>query len=200
MANEKNSFKLFIYGVLILVLFLAFIQLFIHGTGLFFTLELVGFLVLGIFTFLGFVGYKSGWGNNFFFFIFLAYLGNLILIWYFNDALYVTLGLLAVIGFLLAFPRKHESKNKPIPHKEESHSMVFDAVESETKSSPVKKVSTPKFQVKHSPGKYVASSRSNIYHAPKCDWAKKIKLERQTWFAKKEDAWELGYKAHNCVE
>ncbi len=183
---EKNSFKLFIYGVLILVLFLAFVQLFVNGSGLFFTLELIGFLGLGFLALLGFVAYKDGWGENFFFFVFLAYLGNLVLLWVFNSTLYVTLGLLAVIGFLLAFPRKKESK-KPVQKQEEQHSMVFDPVETKATS-------------KHSPGKYVASSKSNIYHAPKCEWAKKIKEDRQTWFTEKEDAWESGYKAHQCVE
>jgi len=194
MTNEKNSFKLFIYGVLILVLFLAFVQIFVNGSGLFFMLELIGFLVLGFLALLGFVGYKNNWGKNLFFFVFLGYLINLVLIWVFNGTLYATLGLLGVIGFLLAFPRKREIK-KSVRKQEEPHSMIFDPVVPEPK---VPKVS--KATVKHSPGKYVASSKSNIYHAPKCEWAKKIKKDRQTWFAEKEDAWESGYKAHQCVE
>lgn len=54
-------------------------------------------------------------------------------------------------------------------------------------------------KVAFKPGKYVASQRSNIYHEPKCDWAKKIRSSRRVWFASKEDAWEKGYKSHDCV-
>ena len=49
-----------------------------------------------------------------------------------------------------------------------------------------------------SPGKYVASARSNLYHEPKCEWAKKIKKDRRLWFTEKEEAWQKGFKAHNC--
>jgi len=49
------------------------------------------------------------------------------------------------------------------------------------------------------PGKLVASKRSNVYHLPKCEWAKKISKERRVWFKSKEEAWEKGYKAHSCV-
>lgn len=53
--------------------------------------------------------------------------------------------------------------------------------------------------VKHSPGKYVASKSSNVYHEPKCDWAKKIKKDRQLWFPDKKDAQKKGYRKHSCV-
>ncbi len=61
---------------------------------------------------------------------------------------------------------------------------------------PVKKA----VKTKHSPGKYLASKNSNLYHEPKCEWAKKIKPARRNWFKSKEDAWEQGYKAHACVK
>ncbi|HLD00588.1 MAG TPA: hypothetical protein VJC39_02485 [Candidatus Nanoarchaeia archaeon] len=53
---------------------------------------------------------------------------------------------------------------------------------------------------KHSPGKYVASARSNIFHEPKCDWAKKIAKERRVWFKTKKEAWDKSFKAHSCVQ
>jgi methylphosphotriester-DNA--protein-cysteine methyltransferase len=66
-------------------------------------------------------------------------------------------------------------------------------------------VSAAKFEVnkpevKFVPGKYIASKSSNVYHEPKCDWAKKIHKSRQLWFASKEEAWEKGFKAHSCVK
>ncbi len=55
-------------------------------------------------------------------------------------------------------------------------------------------------KAKHSPGKYVASNRSNIFHEPKCEWAKKIKKDRQVWFSEKRRASNKGYRAHRCVK
>lgn len=54
--------------------------------------------------------------------------------------------------------------------------------------------------VKHFPGKFVASKNSNVYHAPKCEWAKKIAKTRRLWFASQEEAWEKGYKGHTCIQ
>ena len=50
-----------------------------------------------------------------------------------------------------------------------------------------------------SPGKYIASRTGTKFHAPKCDWAKKIKKENTVWFDNKEDARKAGYKADDCV-
>jgi len=55
-------------------------------------------------------------------------------------------------------------------------------------------------EVKHTPGKYVASSRGTVYHAPKCEWARKISRNGRVWFAGKDEAVEKGFKAHGCVE
>ena len=49
------------------------------------------------------------------------------------------------------------------------------------------------------PGKYIASRTGTKFHAPKCDWAKKIKKENTVWFNNKEDARKSGYKADDCV-
>ncbi len=32
------------------------------------------------------------------------------------------------------------------------------------------------------------------------DWAKKIRKARQLWFNTKEEAWEKGFKAHDCIQ
>ena len=50
------------------------------------------------------------------------------------------------------------------------------------------------------PGKYIASKTGAKYHAPKCDWAKKIKKSNAVWFNSKEEAKKAGYKAGSCVE
>lgn len=205
MAESKG--KLFVYGLITIVLFFGFIKIFIEGSGSFFYLEALGFIVLAFLSFLGFIGYKSGWGEKLFFTVFFLYLVNLLLVWYFNNQLWLTLVLISLIGFLLSIPKKKKSRQREVSspnpavevYEQDPHSQVFDPVDEE----PVKKevaVKTVKKTTKHSPGKFVASSNSNIYHVPKCEWAKKIKKERQLWFKEKTDAWEKGYKAHNCVE
>jgi len=50
------------------------------------------------------------------------------------------------------------------------------------------------------PGKFVASSNSEYYHSPKCDWAKKINEKRRVWFNSKEEAKKKGYKMHSCLK
>jgi len=50
------------------------------------------------------------------------------------------------------------------------------------------------------PGKYIASKTGSKYHAPKCDWAKKIKKKNAVWFNNKQDAKKADYKADSCVK
>ena len=50
------------------------------------------------------------------------------------------------------------------------------------------------------PGKYIASKSGAKYHAPKCDWAKKIKKKNAVWMNSKEEAKKAGYKADSCVK
>jgi len=50
-----------------------------------------------------------------------------------------------------------------------------------------------------SPGKYIASKTGTKYHAPKCDWAKKIKKANAVWFDSKDEAKKAGYKKDDCV-
>jgi len=50
------------------------------------------------------------------------------------------------------------------------------------------------------PGKYIASKTGAKFHAPKCDWAKKIKKANAVWFDSKEEAKKEGYKKDDCVE
>ena len=52
----------------------------------------------------------------------------------------------------------------------------------------------------YKPGKYIASKTGSKFHAPKCDWAKKIKKERRLWFPEKKDAQKKGYRKHSCVK
>lgn len=213
MAEEKSSGKLIFYGILLVLLFFGLIRIFINGSGKFIRLELVGFVFLLVLSLIGFVGYAHVWGERVLFFVFLFYLVNLVLIWYFLGSLYLVLLFMALLGFVLSVPKKFSCcvVEKSV---EEPHSEIFDVPKVEIvkeEKEPVKKVEKkavkkktsakkPAKKTKYSPGKYVASKRSNIYHAPKCEWAKKIHRSRRVWFKSKEEAWEKGYKKHSCVE
>ncbi len=237
--TEKSRFKLIFYAALIAVLSFGLIKIIALAGGKTFYLEFFGLLFLLILTVISFVGYAKNWGETILFFVFLCYLSNLILVWYFLESLYLTLLLLAVVGMLVSFPKKSEKKEKK-PHSapsrlssstssysvsSEPHSEVFDLpktnvlkteVKAEPKAEPVeqkveKAAATSRSAVVtsksvpnqpatvYSPGKLVASKASNIYHEPKCDWAKKIVKHRRVWFNSKEEAWEKGYRAHSCI-
>jgi hypothetical protein len=58
----------------------------------------------------------------------------------------------------------------------------------------------PSVAAAYYPGKFIASSNSTYYHAPKCDWAKKINEKRRVWFSSKEEARKKGYKMHSCLK
>ncbi len=50
------------------------------------------------------------------------------------------------------------------------------------------------------PGKFIASKTGTKYHAPKCDWAKRIKNSNAVWFDSKEAAKKADFKADSCVK
>lgn len=55
-------------------------------------------------------------------------------------------------------------------------------------------------KTEYTPGKFVASQTGTTYHAPKCDWAKKIKKRNRVWFDSEKEAEKKGYKKHSCLK
>ena len=207
MTNTKSSGKLLLDSLILVLLLFGLVEIVVKSHGPFMNLEFAGLLLLMLLSFLGLVGYKS-YGENVLFMVFLFYVVNLILIWQFYGTLYLVLLILSLVGFLMSFPKNRTKKVQDFtnPITNEPASMVFDDTPKveiihedpkEVQKEEAKKEIKPK--VKHSPGKYVASQRSNIYHEPKCDWAKKIKKDRQVWFEEKKDAQKKGYRKHSCV-
>tara|TARA_Y100000034_G_scaffold111449_1_gene144543 strand:- start:512 stop:1033 length:522 start_codon:yes stop_codon:yes gene_type:complete len=172
----KGRFVL--HSILIGILLISFASLVkTNGT------HLVVLGVLVIFAVLGLSSYKT-WGRGLLFVTFLLCIVTLVGIWARTGTLFIILSLIAVLGFLTSIPPKTMNS-----YSEEPHSMI---IEGDAQLAVAKAT--------HDPGKFVASSNSNRYHAPKCEWAKKIKEERRTWFTSKQHAWEKGYRAHGCVE
>ena len=208
---QKSSGKIIAYSILLGILFIGLIRIILLLPKKILVLEALGLLLLLLLSLIGFIGCSKGWGERVLFFVFLFYLINIVLIRYFLNSLYFVLLFLALVGFLMSLPKRshYHTINRVVnkqkdPYSKEPHSEIFDVPVEEVppqKMPPQKKMvkkSTAK-TTKFSPGKYVASKRSNIYHEPKCDWAKKIKKDRQVWFNNKEEAWEKGYRAHSCV-
>jgi hypothetical protein len=199
MVEEKNKGKLIFYGILLIILFFGLIGVFISAGGKFFWLELIGMLFLLLLTLVSLAGYQKSWGERVLFFVFVFYIINLILVWFFIGPLYLVLLFIALLGFVMSVPRKCCSGCKTgvpaesVKEEEEPHSEVFDVI-----SEPEKEVLAEK-KVKHSPGKYIASKRGKYFHEPKSEWAKKINKNNQVWFENKQQAYRKGYKAHSDV-
>ncbi len=198
MVKQKSKGKLLLYGLIVVLSLFGLTQVIAQSHGLYLKLELAGLIFLLTLSIIGFWGYGKAWGERALFFMFWFYLINLMLLWYFKDALYLVLLLLALIGLLMGMPKK-KCCCCPCPKTKGPGSLEQSPKKKEEPAAEAK-VTESKPAVKHTPGKYVASKRSNVYHAPKCDWAKKIKKERQVWFNSKEEAWEKGYKKHDCVQ
>ncbi len=200
MAEEKNKGKLIFYGLLLIILFFGLIGIFISSRGLFFGLELAGMLFLLLLSLIALSGYQKSWGERALFFVFLFYIVNLVLVWYFVGPLYLVLLFIALLGFVMSVPRKCCSGCKtcvPSPPEmvdEEPHSEVFDMP-----SEPERKAVSEKKTASYSPGKYVASKRGKYFHEPKSEWAKKITKANQVWFQYKKESYKQGYKEQKDV-
>tara|TARA_Y100000310_G_C20669399_1_gene809391 strand:- start:633 stop:1301 length:669 start_codon:yes stop_codon:yes gene_type:complete len=221
MAEEKGMVKFFVYVFMILILFMIMIPVIFSFSGKVIKLELIGMVFLILLSLIGFVGYRTSWGERVLFFVFLFSLANLLLIWHFTDKLFLLPLFFAVVGFLMSLPRKGcgcEEVEEPevktygevvenpvvLPVEKEAEVVEEKVVKAKvTEKKPVKKTTVKnvvKKKAVHSPGKYVASTGGSVYHEPKCDWAKRIVKKRQVWFDDKRSANKKGYRGHSCVQ
>ena len=190
--------KLIIYGVLFLAILIGFTQFLLRTSSRAFSYEFAGLAVLGIMMFVGCAGYGRAWGERVFFFFFILSMGNLIAIWYFFGSLYGTLLLLSALGFVMSIMSVPKRAEPAFPEHSSRVAAKTGGKSETTKTMPPEKET--KVEVKHTPGKYVASTRGTVFHAPKCEWAKKISRNGRVWFNSREEAVEKGFKAHDCVE
>ncbi len=209
MKSQPSTLKLTAYAVLFVLLFVGLLEITFQSSGRLFVLEGLGTLGLSFLVFVGAVHYRKGWGERLFFVTFLLIIANLLLLRSFTNSLYVVMLLCALIGFILSVPCKRRCKVKTGSSDQEPHSVVFDApvekkATSEVKVEPkaeksAKKDVEEKAAVSFNPGKYMASTRGNVYHEAKCDWAKKVSKTHRLWFQTRKEAEDKGYKAHGCV-
>lgn len=192
MPEEKSVVKFVIYCGVFLILFLSLLPIVFSFKGLFIRLELILFIFFLLLAFIGLVTYNNR-GEQVIFFTLLLLLGNLIFVWFMTQKLFLLPLFVALFGFLLSFPRREydleEEKESP-----EISSELAVAKES------LEPAPAQYSKVIHTPGKFAASKYGIVYHAPKCDWAKKIKKKSLIWFSSAAEAKKAGYKAHSCAK
>ncbi len=178
MGDAKISY--FITDLILLIVFLGLTKIIFRYSGLGFLLELLFVALLLFISFVALIpaysGSKGGWGvlNG----VFILILLDLLFIFMKTGTTGVTFLftlLFAALGFVLSVLNiKKEEEEKEVG-KEEPVYTNFE------------------------PGKFVASKTGTSYHAPKCDWAKKIKKANQVWFNDEAEA-KKDYKPHSCLK
>lgn len=192
--KQKSAGKFFFQALLLLVLLLG-LSLKGFSTGI----EAMSFVALLLLSVVSLVAYKTN-GKNLLFVIYSLFIVNIVFLWLPTHSLYFTLLLAGLIGLWLSMPSR-KSKEKccePVPSPPPQK--IVDGKVVEAKVEPKAEEKAAPAKTKFTPGKYVASKRSNVYHEPKCEWAKKIQKDRQLWFADRKEALNKGYKKHDCVK
>jgi len=176
--GSKTSF--FVMDILLLGIFLAFISMVFNFNRYMFLGQLVLMLVLLFFAFIAVIGAynDNNWAWSMLSVILFLIIFDFLWVYaknYFGGVFFLAATLLTTIAFLMAVVKVGKKKEKDIEEKEPVYTN-FD------------------------PGKYVGSKMGKTYHAPKCDWAKKIDSKNRVWFEDKAEAKKAGYKAHSCAE
>ncbi len=199
MAN-KSAGKLFFQALLLLVLLFGLVRLVMIKNGAVIVFELLLLVFLLLLTVLGLATYRTS-GSKILPVVFLFYALNLVFLWYHYKSLYLVLFLVSLLGLWISVPSKRkEMAEEPVKPSAPPQKVVDGKVEPKTEPKTETKEKAAPVKAKFTPGKYVASKRSNVYHEPKCDWAKKIQKDRRVWFASREEALNKGYKKHDCVK
>jgi|TARA_B100002003_G_C13956629_1_gene463567 hypothetical protein len=180
MGNSK--FSVFVMYIILAIVLLGLVNMIFNLHRFAFIGE---FLILGVLFIVAMVSILGAYNNFswawkllklFFLFTFL----NMIFIYAISTSeVWMFLPLLAVtvVGFFIAF---------------------FNVVG--LKSSKKTKKSNKEVKKTFKPGKFIASKSGAKFHAPKCDWAKRVKKKNAVWFDSKEEAKKAGYKADSCVK
>ncbi len=199
MANGLSRFLL--SAVLVVVLLIGMLLATLGYFGLLFKLEVIGLVVLAFLSLIGLTFSRNRSGAGFLFAVGLLAALNVLLLAWTNHGMQWFLLVVAVLLLIVnIIPQKKGSKTPKeeapkSPASVPEHSQVFDPVEKKVASK-----KTPKKSARRPSGRFVASKRSSLYHVPKCEWARKINPQRKVTFKTKEEAWEKGYKAHDCIK
>ena len=196
--TNKSARKLLFQSLLSLILLVG-LALKGFSTGA----EAVLFSVLLLLCVVSLVAYKN-FGKKTLLVFYSLFVLDIVVLWLPANSLYFTLLIVGLLGFWVSMPSRKQCREdecgscEPVsspPPQKVVDGKVVPPPKAETKVEAKETAVKTKF----TPGKYVASKRSNVYHEPKCEWAKKIQKDRQLWFADRKEALNKGYKKHSCV-
>lgn len=173
----ESKLSILVMDIILLVVLLGLTKMIFNTTRVLFLFELLVLGAIFLFTFIALIAVYNDnrWGWKIFSYVFGVILADIMLIYYLRgkpDYFFYTTAL-ALFGFLIALI-KSTKKEK-----------VLEA-------EPVTK--------EYKPAKFVASKTGKSYHAPKCEWAKKIKKSNHVWFDSEAEAKDDGYKPHSCLD
>ncbi len=177
-----------VHLIILVVLFLSLINIVFSFHAKMLMGEFLLLLFFILIAFIAMAGKLGGgnWANGGLSFFYGLNLANFIFIWLIDSRIPSGTIILTILGFLIAMVALKT-------HQEED----FDDDFEEIAPAPEEK---PEVTASFEPGKYIASKSGKKYHAPKCDWAKRIKKKSQVWFDDKDQARKKGYKACDCIK
>ena len=184
---QGTRYTVVLIDILLLTVFVGFTRLALAMKGLSFALEVIILLTLMFFSVIGFLGVynKFRWGHMLVSWVFAAFLINLLFIYSrakYVDAAFFTTTVVSALGYIISvITVKPKQMVEDLP-REAEHGM-------------------PKVEIvkMYAPGKFIASKTASYYHAPNCDWAKKIAKRNTVWLESDKEAKAKGLKPHSCL-
>jgi len=172
-----SRFTAFVMYIILLVLFLGLIDMTFDLTRYAFMGQ---FLILLVLLFLGMLSAmgmskKSTWAWKLFTLFFVVVFLDMLLVYILaisQIVMFLHYLIIAIVGFFISL---FNVRSKPAGR------------------------ARARVKTSFKPGKFIASKTGKKFHAPKCDWAKKIKKSNAVWFNGSEEAKKAGYKADKCV-
>ncbi len=194
------KFTTFVMYIILLITFLGLINMIFNLHRFAFYAEfliLLGLFLVAIISAMG-INNNSKWAwmllKIFFIFVFL----DMVFINAISSAeipYFLLLLVVVAVGFFISFfnvckPKAEKAVEEVKKGEIKAEKVIVEKADNAKK--PVKKT--------FKPGKFIASKTGVKYHAPKCDWAKKIKKKNVVWLNSKEEAKKAGYKQDDCVK
>ncbi|MBI2657367.1 hypothetical protein HYX08_01585 [Candidatus Woesearchaeota archaeon] len=139
------------------------------------------------------------WGWTIMSALLILILVNLLFIYLITGAFgtsHLTALVFSLIGLGVSLFNLREPQNEQDGMEIEEYEKAKDYYPYIDKMEPIEE---PKVEKTFTPGKFVASRKANKFHAPKCDWAKRIGKENQIWFDSEQEAKAKGFEADKCV-
>ncbi|MEA3429728.1 MAG: hypothetical protein U9R08_00485 [Nanoarchaeota archaeon] len=198
----RDGFFTVFMDVLLIILFLALGRMIFNLTGVDEVRHLAIMFVLMLFAAFSLIGAyresRTSWGVL----MFIVILAFIQIFWvYFMAKIHFVLFVLLILFTLVTFgvtvikvvAGKDEDEDFDIPDFPENTEDTGATVEEILPEHSVVLKTTE-------PGKYLASKTGTTYHAPKCEWAKRIKKANRVWLDSDKEAKKKGYKKHDCLK